>query len=121
MKKRYLGLMLLSFVIAGAGYSGPPPAAYKEGVQRQLNNRFNENDIISFVYQADIVGLWQAESKKGEYITFKFRQRYLECFLRVSIPHRCGMSTRKAPKRIITRTGINGGVKKKHRLYFHGI
>jgi len=27
-------------------------------------------------YQADIVGLWQAESKKGEYITFKFRQQW---------------------------------------------
>jgi hypothetical protein len=27
-------------------------------------------------YQADIVGLWQAESKKGEYIAFKFRQQW---------------------------------------------
>ena len=146
MKKRYVGLMLLSLVIAGPGYSEPPPAAYKEAVQRQLSNKFNENDIISFVYQvyamydrhvpverflpllapknlemrfpettlrshadfkrwyagigktiasnthilesvtvsvlgggryqADIVGLWQAETKKGEYITFKFRQRW---------------------------------------------
>jgi hypothetical protein len=28
-------------------------------------------------YQADIVGLWQAESKKGEYIVFKFRQQWI--------------------------------------------
>ena len=27
-------------------------------------------------YQADIVGNWQAESKKGEYIVFKFRQHW---------------------------------------------
>jgi len=27
-------------------------------------------------YQADIVGLWQAESKKGEYVVFKFRQQW---------------------------------------------
>jgi hypothetical protein len=146
MKKRYVGVMLLSLVIAGTGYSEPPPAAYKKAVQRQLSNKFNENDIISFVYQvyamydrhvpvegflpllaaknlemrfpettlrsqadfkrwyagigktiasnthtlesvkvnvlggsryqADIVGVWQAESKKGEYIVFKFRQRW---------------------------------------------
>jgi hypothetical protein len=25
-------------------------------------------------YQVEIVGLWQAESKKGEYVVFKFRQ-----------------------------------------------
>jgi hypothetical protein len=146
MKKRYVGLMLLSLLIAGPGYSEPPPAAYTDSVQRQRSNRFNENDIISFVYQvyalydrhvpverflpllaprnlemrfpettlrsqadfkrwyagigktiasnthslesvkvsilgggryqADIVGLWQAETRKGEYITFKFRQRW---------------------------------------------
>ena len=146
MKKRYVGLMLLSLVIAGPGYSELPPAAYKEAVRRQLSNKFNENDIISFVYQvyamydrhvpvgrflpflasknlemrfpettlrshadfklwyagigktitsnthtlesvkvsvlgggryqAEIVGVWQAESKKGEFIVFKFRQRW---------------------------------------------
>jgi len=27
-------------------------------------------------YQADIVGVWQAESKKGEYFVFKFRQQW---------------------------------------------
>jgi hypothetical protein len=27
-------------------------------------------------YQADIVGVWQAESKKGEFMRFKFRQRW---------------------------------------------
>ena len=27
-------------------------------------------------YQVDIVGLWQAESKKGEYVVFKFRQQW---------------------------------------------
>jgi hypothetical protein len=27
-------------------------------------------------YQADIVGVWQAESKKGEDIVFKFRQQW---------------------------------------------
>jgi hypothetical protein len=138
--------MLLFFVIAGPGYSEPPPAAYREAIQRQLSNRFNENDIISFVYQvyamydrhvpverflpllaprnlemrfpettlrshadfkrwyagigktiasnthslesvkvnvlgggryqADIVGVWQAETKKGEHIVFRFRQRW---------------------------------------------
>jgi hypothetical protein len=138
--------MLLFLVIAGPGYSEPPPAAYKEAVQRQLNNKFNENDIISFVYQVyamydrhvpverflpllahknlemrfpettlrshadfkrwyasigktiasnthtlenvkvrvdnggryktDIVGVWQAETRKGEYIVFKFRQQW---------------------------------------------
>ena len=146
MKKRHVGLMLLFLVVAYPGYSEPPPAAYREAVQRQLSNKFNENDIISFVYQvyamydrhvpverflpllaprnlemrfpettlrshadfkrwyagigktissnthtlesvkvsvlgggryqADIAGLWQAESRKGEYITFKFRQRW---------------------------------------------
>lgn len=146
MKKRCVGMMLLSILIAGTGYSEPPPAAYQEAVQRQLNNKFNENDIISFVYQvyamydrhvpvgrflpflapmnlemrfpettlrshadfkrwyagigktiasnthtlesvkvgvlgggryqADIVGVWQAESKKGEYVVFKFHQRW---------------------------------------------
>ncbi len=146
MKKRCVGLMLLSIVIAGPGYSEPPPIAYKEAVQRQMKNKFNENDITSFVYQvyamydrhvpverflpflasrnlemrfpettlrsrtdfkrwyagigktiasnthtlesvkvsvlgggryqAEIVGVWQAESKEGEYIVFKFRQRW---------------------------------------------
>jgi hypothetical protein len=146
MKKRCVGLMLLLIVLAGPGYSELPPAAYKEAVQRQLNNKFNENEIISFVYQfyamydrhvpaerflpllapqhlemrfpettlrshadfkrwyagigktiasnthtlesvkvsvlgggryqADIVGVWQAESKKGEYVVFKFRQQW---------------------------------------------
>jgi len=147
MKKRCVVLMLLSIAIAGLSYGEPPPAVYKEAVQRQLNNRLNENEIISFVYQvyamydrhvpverflpflasknlemrfpettlrshvdfklwyagigktitsnihtlesvkasvlgggryqADIVGLWQAESKKGEFIVFKFRQRWI--------------------------------------------
>jgi hypothetical protein len=27
-------------------------------------------------YQADIVGVWQAESRHGEYIVFKFRQKW---------------------------------------------
>ncbi len=144
MKKQCLGLILLSIVVAGPGYSEPPPAAYTEAVQRLLKNKFNENEIISFVYQvyamydrhvpverflpllaskhlemrfpettlrshtdfrrwyagigktiasnthtlegvkvhvlgggryqADIVGLWQAESKEGKYVVFKFRQ-----------------------------------------------
>jgi len=146
MKIRFAGLMVLLLAIAGPGYSEPLPAAYQEAVQRQLSNKFNENDIICFVYQvyamydrhvpverflpllaprnlemrfpettlrshadfkrwyagigktiasnthtldsvkasvlgggryqADIVGLWQAESRKGEYIVFKFRQRW---------------------------------------------
>ncbi|MBI5581775.1 MAG: hypothetical protein HY895_21685 [Deltaproteobacteria bacterium] len=146
MKKRLIGLILMVVVIALPSYSEAPPPAYKEALQRQLNNKFNENDIISFVYQiygmydrhvpverflpflasknldmrfpettlrsqgdfkrwyagigkaiasnthtletvkvsvlgggrylADIVGVWQAESKKGEYIVFKFRQRW---------------------------------------------
>jgi hypothetical protein len=146
MKRRCVLLMLSVNVIAGPGYSEPPPAAYREAIQRQMSNRFNENEIISFVYQvyamydrhvpvgrflpllaskhlemrfpetilrshadfkrwyagigttiasnthilesvkvgvlgggryqAEIVGVWQAESKKGEYIVFKFRQRW---------------------------------------------
>ena len=146
MKKRCVGLVLLSFVIADPGYSEPPPAGYTEAAQRQRNNKFNENEIIGFVYQvyamydrhvpverflpflapkglemrfpettlrshadfkrwyagigktiasnthtlesvkgtvlgggryqAEIVGVWQAESKKGEYIVFRFRQRW---------------------------------------------
>ena len=146
MKKRLIGLILILVAIALPVHSEPPPAAYTEAVQRQLNNRFNENDIISFVYQlyaiydrhvpverflpllasknldmrfpettlrshadfkrwyagigkaiasnthtletvkvsvfgggrylADIVGVWQAESRKGEYIVFKFHQRW---------------------------------------------
>ncbi|MCU0602536.1 MAG: hypothetical protein MUC33_07725 [Desulfobacterales bacterium] len=146
MKKIGVGLMLLFIVVAGPGYSEPPPAAYKEAVQRQLSNKFNENDIIGYVYQvyamydrhvpverflpllagknlemrfpettlrshadfkrwyagigktiasnthtlesvqvsvlggsryqADIVGVWQAESRHGEYIVFKFRQKW---------------------------------------------
>jgi len=130
MKKRCVLLMLFSIVLAGPGYAESPPAVYREAVQRQLNNRFNENEIISFVYQvyamydrhvpvgrflpflasknlemrfpettlrsptdftlesvkvtalgdgryqAEIVGVWQAESKKGEFIVFKFRQRW---------------------------------------------
>src|SRR5512143_1490960 len=51
MTKRCVGLMLLSLILADPGYSEQPPAAYKEAVQRQLNSKFNENDIISFVYQ----------------------------------------------------------------------
>jgi hypothetical protein len=27
-------------------------------------------------YKADIVGIWQAESKRGEYVVFKFRRRW---------------------------------------------
>ena len=146
MKKRLVGLILTAIFIAGPGYSEPPPAVYREAVQSQLSNKFNENEIISFVYrvyamydrhvpverflpflaprnldmrfpettlrshadfkrwyagigksiasnthtlenvqvsvlgggryQADIVGVWQAESKKGGYIVFKFRQRW---------------------------------------------
>jgi hypothetical protein len=146
MKKRCVVLILLFIIIVGPGYAEPPPDAYREAVQRQLSNRFNENDIISFVYQiyamydrhvpverflrflasknlemsfpettlrshadfkrwyagigktiasnthtlesvevsilgggryqADIVGVWQAESKKGEFMRFKFRQRW---------------------------------------------
>jgi hypothetical protein len=146
MKKRFVWLLLLSMVIAAPAYSGMPPEAYRQAVQRQLHNKFNENEIISFVYQvyamydrhvpverllpflasknlemrfpettlrshadfkhwyagigqtiasnthtlesvkvsvlgggryqADIVGFWQAESKKGEYVVFKFRQQW---------------------------------------------
>ena len=146
MKTLVVGIMSLSILSAGIGHSEPPPAAYREAVQRQIESRFNENDIISFVYrvyamydrhvpvdrflallaprnlemrfpettlrsqadfkrwyagvgktiasnthtlesvkasvlgggryQADIVGVWQAESRKGEYIVFKFRQRW---------------------------------------------
>lgn len=146
MKTRLVLLILAAIIIAGPGYSEPPPAVYQDAVQRQLSNKFNENDIISFVYQvyamydrhvpverflpflapkdlkmrfpettlrshadfkrwyagigksilsnthtldsvkvnvlgggryeADIVGVWQAESKMGEYIVFKFRQRW---------------------------------------------
>jgi hypothetical protein len=137
---------LTAIAPAFPSYSQQLSAAYKEAVQRQLHNKFNENEIISFVYQvyamydrhvpverflpilaptnlemrfpettlrshadfkrwyagigktiasnthtiesvkvsvlgggryqADIVGLWQAESKKGEYIAFKFRQQW---------------------------------------------
>ena len=146
MKKQCLALLLLSIVTAGPGYAEPPPAVYQEAVRRQRENRFNENEVISFVYQvyamydrhvpverflpllasknlemrfpettlrshadfkkwyagigrdiasnthtletvqvgipgggryqADIVGVWQAESKKGEYVVFKFRQQW---------------------------------------------
>jgi len=146
MKNRFVWLPLLSIIIAAPAYSGMPPEAYRQAVQRQLHNKFNENEILSFVYQvyamydrhvpverflpflasknlemhfpettlrshadfkrwyagigqtiasnthtlesvkvsvlgggryqAEIVGLWQAESKKGEYIAFKFRQQW---------------------------------------------
>lgn len=146
MKTRCVLLALLVIVIAGPAHSEPPPAAYREEIQRQIDNRFNENELISFVYQvyamydrhvpvarflpflasknlemrfpettlrshadfkrwyagiattiasnthtlesvtvsilgdgryqAEIVGVWQAESKRGEYIVFKFRQRW---------------------------------------------
>lgn len=146
MKKQCLALLLLSIVTAGPGYAEPPPAVYQEAVRRQRENRFNENELISFVYQvyamydrhvpverflpllaskslemrfpettlrshadfkrwyagigrdiasnthtlenvqvtlpgggryqADIVGVWQAETRKGEYLVFKFRQRW---------------------------------------------
>ena len=146
MKNRLVLLILMAVVPAFPVYSQQAPAAYKEAVQRQLNNKFNENDIISFVhqvyamydrhvpverflpilapknlemrfpettlrshadfkrwyagigksiasnthslesvkvsvlgggrYQADIVGVWQAASKEGNYIVFKFRQRW---------------------------------------------
>jgi len=146
MKKRCLALLLLSIVTASPGYAEPPPAVFQEAVRRQRENRFNENEITSFVYQVyamydrhvpverflpllasknlemrfpettlrshadfkkwyagigrdiasnthtlesvkmsvlgsgryqvEIVGLWQAESKKGEYISFKFRQQW---------------------------------------------
>jgi hypothetical protein len=139
-------MILTAIVPAFTGYSQQLPSAYKQAVQRQLNNKFNENEITSFVYQvyamydrhvpverflpflasknlemrfpettlgshadfkrwydgigqtiasnthtlesvkvsvlgdgryqAEIVGLWQAESKKGEYIAFKFRQQW---------------------------------------------
>jgi hypothetical protein len=146
MKRRYLVLMLLSIVIGGLAHSESPPAVYQEAVRRQQENKFNENEIISFVYQvyamydrhvpverflpllasknlemrfpettlrshadfkrwyagigrdiasnthtlesvqvsipgggryqADIVGVWQAETRKGEYLVFRFRQRW---------------------------------------------
>jgi hypothetical protein len=146
MKKQCLALLLLSIVTAGSGYAEPPPAVYQEAVRRQRENKFNENEVISFVYQvyamydrhvpverflpllasknlemrfpettlrshadfkrwyagigrdiasnthtvesvqvtipgggryqADIVGVWQAETRKGEYLVFKFRQRW---------------------------------------------
>jgi hypothetical protein len=146
MDKRCVVLALLAILIAGPAHSEPPPAAYTETIERQMSNRFNENELISFVYQvyamydrhvpvgrflpflasknlemrfpettlhshadfkrwyagigktiasnthtlervtvsilaggryqAEIAGVWQAESKKGEYIVFKFRQRW---------------------------------------------
>jgi len=146
MKRRFAWLLLLSIVVAAPAYTAMPPEAYRQAVQRQLHNKFNENEIISFVYQvyamydrhvpverflpllaarnlemrfpegslrsradfkrwyanigqtiasnthtlesvkvdalgsgryqADIVGLWQAESKQGEFIDFKFRQQW---------------------------------------------
>ena len=146
MKKLSLLLILTAMAAAVPSYSQQLPSAYKEAVQRQLSNKFNENEILSFVYQvyamydrhvpverflpflasknlemrfpettlrshadfkrwyagigqtiasnthtlesvkmsvlgggryqADIVGLWQAESKKGEYVVFKFRQQW---------------------------------------------
>ena len=146
MKKLSLLLILTAMAAAVPSYSQQLPSAYKEAVQRQLKNKFNENEILSFVYQvyamydrhvpverflpllasknlemrfpettlrshadfkrwyagigqtiasnthtlesvkvsvlgggryqADIVGLWQAESKKGEYVVFKFRQQW---------------------------------------------
>lgn len=146
MKNRLVLLILMAVVPAFPGYSQPPPADYTEAVQRQLNHRFNENEIISFVYQvyamydrhvpverflpflasknlemrfpettlrshadfkhwyagigksiasnthtlesvkvsvlgggryqADIVGVWQAASKEGNYVVFKFRQQW---------------------------------------------
>jgi hypothetical protein len=146
MKRRFAWLPLLSIVVAAPVYSAAPPETYRQAVQRQLHNKFNENEIIRFVYQvyamydrhvpverflpllavrnlemrfpegslrshadfkrwyanigqtiannthtlesvkvsvlgggryqAEIVGLWQAESKKGEYIVFKFRQQW---------------------------------------------
>ena len=51
MKKRCVLLTLLSIIIAGSGYSEPPPAVYQEAVRRQQENKFNENEITSFVYQ----------------------------------------------------------------------
>ena len=51
MKKRLVGLILTSIFIAGPVYSESPPAVYQEAVQRQLNSKFNENEIISFIYQ----------------------------------------------------------------------
>ncbi len=146
MQKRNVLLMLLFLTIAGPSYAESPPAAYREAVQRQISNKFNENEIISFVYQvyamydrhvpverflsllasgnlemrfpettlrshadfkrwyagigktiasnthalesvkvqvlgggryqADIVGVWQAEATTGEFIVFRFRQRW---------------------------------------------
>ena len=146
MKKLSLWLILMAMALAFPGHSQQIPPEYKQAVQRQMNNKFNENEIISFVYQvyamydrhvpvdrflpllaarnlemlfpekilrshadfkrwyagigktiasnthtiesvkvnvlgggryqADIVGLWQAESKKGEYIAFKFSQQW---------------------------------------------
>jgi hypothetical protein len=143
---RAIGLTALLFGSAPAAQGEPPPAAYREAIQRQRENRFNENEIIAFVYriyamydehvpvgrylpllarhglemrfpgetlhsredfkrwyagignniasnthtldsvrvhvlgggryEADIVGLWQAETRKGEYVQFKFRQRW---------------------------------------------
>jgi hypothetical protein len=146
MKSRYLVLMLLSIVIGGPAQSEPPPVVYQEAIRRQQENKFNANEILSFVYQvyamydrhvpverflpllasknlemrfpettlrshadfrkwyagigrdiasnthtlesvqasiqgggryqADIVGVWQAETRRGEYLVFRFRQRW---------------------------------------------
>jgi hypothetical protein len=51
MRRRSLLLILMAIAPGFAVYSQQLPPAYKEAVQRQLNNKFNENQIISFVYQ----------------------------------------------------------------------
>ena len=68
MKKRCVVLTLLSIVPEGPGYSEPPPAVYREVVQRQLNNRFNENDIISFVYQ--VYSMYDRHVPVGRFLPF---------------------------------------------------
>ena len=143
---RAIGLTALLFGCVPAAQAEPLPSAYREAIQRQRENRFNENEIIAFVYrvyamydehvpverylpllarrglemrfpeqtlhsredfkrwyagigtniasnthtldsvrvrvlgggryEADIIGLWQAETRKGEYVRFKFHQRW---------------------------------------------
>ena len=50
MKKSVLTLIMFS-LLSLIAYAEPPPAKYKEAVKQQIENRFNENEIISFVYK----------------------------------------------------------------------
>jgi uncharacterized protein (DUF362 family)/Pyruvate/2-oxoacid:ferredoxin oxidoreductase delta subunit len=51
MKKLSLLLILVAMTSAFPGHSQQIPSDYKQAVQRQLSNKFNENQIISFVYK----------------------------------------------------------------------